>query len=133
MSTVIANVSRTSYANRNRPVSIVAGKSYQTNSKAYRTFSADCFTTAPRKSTQRFKYTNDEEWFLAGEIVAGKTPQQIYPEFCAQFGTKHTYHSVELQYRQAVNLWTNGRQGMSHRTNSFMDKLQALDPQTFQD
>ena len=129
MATVVSNQTRTKYNPKGKLVSkIVKGNSYSTTSKTYKVFGSGCFDTAPK--TPRERFTDDEEWLLAGLICEGLTPQQVLVEFRKVYDT-HSDHSINLQYRQAVNLSTKGAQGMSHKTNSFMNKLISLDSQTF--
>jgi len=129
MAKVIANQTRTKYDIKTRkPITIIKGQTYNTTSKVYQTFKPEMFDTV---STKRVRYTEDEEWLLAGLIVEGNTPQEVLSKFREVYDT-HTDHSINLQYRQAVNLFTNGSQGMEHKTNSFMNKLIALDPYHFQ-
>ena len=82
------------------------------------------------QTTTRTRYTSDEEWLLADLICDGNTPAEVYTKFREVYDT-HSEGSINMQYRQAVNLWTHGKQGMSHKTNSFMEKLIAIDPDTF--
>ncbi len=76
---------------------------------------------------ERNRYTDEEEWVIATDIVEGKTKDQIVANFMSQFNT-HSAHSIELQVRQAVNQATNGAQGMAHKTQSLMAKLHQLNP-----
>lgn len=115
------------YTPKGKKISIVKDNPYKKNSVLYREFGSDAFYS---KTGSREKYTSDEEWFLAKLIVSGLSQSEVISAFMEQFGT-HTEGSVSLMYRQAVNCATQGEKGMSHLTQSFMNKLASLDPETF--
>ena len=128
---IIANQTKTRYNEKGKLIAkIVKGDTYQSSSKVFKIFGNSCFDKAPRLSSTRELYTPDEEWLLAGLICDGNTPNQVKVEFRKVYDT-HSDHSLDWQYRQAVNVATKGAKGVSHVTRSFVEKLIALEPSVF--
>lgn len=127
MSVVYAIKTINRYTPKGKKISIVKDSPYKKSSIQYKEFGKEAFYS---KAGIRDNYTSDEEWFIADMIVSGKSQSEVVEAFSEMFGT-HTPGSVSLMYRQAVYSATLGDKGMSHLTQSFMDKLASLDPETF--